>query len=166
MRNTLLTSAVLNRKRITVDLQAGAAVATILVLGAATGGGLWRYRTWRQEHGTHVVVEISFGLVTLGPNAVDAVMVKVRNLSGHPIRVDSVAVEVNDGSNRIGLILGAKPGFNIPGVVAPHDSGTTWFESTDLVTHGLDLYRPARARVSLADHQGFLWSERKALMRR
>ena len=152
-----------------MNLQTLAAIATILgtglVLGGSIVGGFWRYWTWRQEHGTHVVVEISFGFVALGPRLVDTVLVTVRNRSKHPVRVENVAVELNDGSKRVGLVPGTKPGATIPGVVAPHDSGMTWFESADLVPMGLDLYRPARARVSLADRDGFLWSKRKRLMK-
>ena len=153
-----------------MNLQTWAAVATILgtglVLGGLIVGGVWRYWTWRQEHGTHVSVEISTGFLVLGTTPLDVVQVTVRNRSTHPVRVDGVAVEMNDGSKRAGIVTGLKVGANIPGVVGPHDSGSTWLETADLVRNGFDMFYPARARVSLSARDGFVWSKRRRLMKR
>jgi hypothetical protein len=54
---------------------------------------MWRIWTWRREHGTHVTVQISWG-VTVGPSVVEAVIVTVFNRSGHPVRVTGAGVEM------------------------------------------------------------------------
>lgn len=144
-----------------------AAYATILGTGVAIGaivvGGIWRYWTWRQEHGTLVTVTLKWGGLTFGPNVVEAVTVTVLNQSSHPVRVTGAGVEINDGSERTGNVTEVKPGAGIPGVVAPHDLGFTWIEIADLKQNGFDPFKPARAFVHVADRT--IWSKRTAVMR-
>ena len=154
-----------------MNLNTLTAYATILgtgvLIGGAVIGGIWRYWTWRQEHGTNVTVQISMGfIVGFGPNAIDAVQITVFNRSAHPIRVAGVGVEMNDGSKRTGQVTGSKVGADIPGIVNPHDSGSTWLETSDLTQNGFDVFRPARAFAHIADRNERLWSKRRTLMRR
>ena len=142
-----------------------AAYATIFAFGGLIVGGIWRLWTWRQEHGTHVTVQISWGVLT--PTLVEAVLVTVFNRSGHPIRVTGAGVEINDGSQRTGNVMQVKPGAGIPGTIAPHDSAMTWFEMADLVSERFDMYRKARAFAHLADRvAGPVWSKRRTLIQR
>ena len=152
-----------------MNLDTLAAYATILSAGILIGGGvvgaIWRVWTWRQEHGTHVTVQISWGVLT--PMLVEAVLVTVFNRSGHPIRVTGAGVEMNDGSKRAGHVVQIKPGAGIPGTIAPYDSAMTWFEMADLASEGFDKYRKGRAFAHLADRVGGpVWSKPRRLMRR
>ncbi len=145
-----------------------AAYATVLgvglALGAAIVGGIWRWWTWRQEHGTLVTVQIGMAFLTLGPNLVEAITVTVYNRSRHAIRVTGIAVETNDGSKRAFAQIVPQVGASIPGVIEPHESGMTWFEKDRLLAEGgINLQRLTRCRVSLADSPGFIWSKRRRL---
>jgi len=151
-----------------VNAQTLAAYATVLGVGIAVGGavvgGLWRWWTWRQEHGTLVTAQIGMGFLTLGPNLVEAINVTVFNRSKHPVRVTGVAIETNDGSKRVLAQIVPQPGAGIPGVIGPYDSAMTWFErDQDWKANGLDVQRPTRCRISLAERDGFIWSKRRRL---
>jgi hypothetical protein len=150
-----------------MKLETLAAYATIFAAGGLIVGGIWRLWTWRQEHGTHVTVQISWGGLAFGPDLVEAVLVTVFNRSRHPVRVTGCGVEINDGSKRAGHVMQIKPGAGIPGVVTPHDSAMTWLERADLEHEGFNMYRKARAFALLADRTGGpVWSKRRTLMRR
>jgi hypothetical protein len=153
-----------------MNLNTMAAYATILSAGILIGGGVvgavWRVWTWRREHGTNVKVQISMGWQLFGANAVDAVVVTVFNRSSHPVRVTGAGVEMNDGTGRAGHVPGMKLGADIPGIVAPHDQGTTWLETAELVHEGFDVYRKARAFARFGESDRPIWSKSRRLMRR
>jgi hypothetical protein len=154
-----------------VNAQTLAAYATVLGVGVALGativGGLWRWWTWRQEHETLVTVKIAIGFLTFGPKLVEAVIVTVFNRSKHPVRVTGVALEANDGSKRQLIQITPERGAGIPGTVGPRDSAQTWFENGEIDGRGgLDIYRPVRCRVNLAEQDAPIWSKPRALMKR
>lgn len=163
-----------------MDLQTLAAVLGVgVAFGAAVVAGAWRWWTWRQEHKTLVTVKIAMGFLTFGPKLVEAVILTVFNrsghpvrvtgvgLSGHPVRVTGVGLEANDGSKRQLVQIIPQPGAGVPGTIAPRDSAQTWFERADIDNRGgIDVYRPVRGQVVLAERDRPIWSRRRALMRK
>jgi len=151
-----------------VNPQTLAAYATVLgvglALGAAIVGGIWRLWTWRQTHETLVTVEIGMAFLGFGANLIEAITVTVYNRSQHAIRVTGIAVETNDGSKRAFAQIVPQVSASIPGVIEPHESGMTWFEKDRLLAEGgLNLQRPTRCRITVADRPGFIWSKRRQL---
>jgi len=148
-----------------MDLQTLAAVLGVgVAIGAAVVGGLWRWWTWRQEHGTLITAQIGMGFLGFGPKLIEAITVTVYNRSKHPVRVTGVAIETNDGSKRVLAQIMPQPGTTIPGVVSPHDSAMTWFEKDpSWKANGLDVQRPTRCRINIAERDAPIWSKRRQL---
>lgn len=120
---------------------------------------MWRYWTWRQEHGTNVRVTIKPGYVSV---AGAVLLVTAYNDSTHAVVITSVAVEMNDGSKNVAIQPMLVPGATMPAEVGPHNSGIAWFGS-DLMQHGFDPRRPVRAYVMLASRERPVWSKRRKL---
>jgi len=152
-----------------MNLSTAAEIATLIgagiVIGGAAVGGVWRWWTWRREHGTNVKVKLTWGLALLGDHSIESAIVTVFNQSAHPVRVTGAGVEVNDGSGRAGHVR-VKPGADIPGVVAAHDQGSTWVELAELTREGFDVYSKARAFARIGENDRPIWSKRRRLMRR
>jgi hypothetical protein len=151
-----------------LNAQTLAAYATVLGvgigIGAAIVGAVWRWWTWRQEHGTLLTAQIGMGFLAFGPKLVEAISVTVYNRSRHPVRVTGVGIETNDGSKRVLVQIMPQPGAGIPGTVNPHDSAMTWFErDPNWKANGLDVQRPTRCRITIAERAGFIWSKRRRL---
>ena len=137
-----------------------------VVFGGLVVGGVWRWWTWRQEHGTLVTVQIDIGVVKAGPAVAGAITLTVYNGSAHPVRVSGVALQHNRGPRGTFVQVVPQIGATIPGVISPHDSGMTWFETDYLEAQGLDLTRPAWGRISLAEQSAFIYSKRKRLLKK
>ncbi len=122
-----------------------AAVATFMA-------GL-RVFEWRHAHRAHVRVELRAGLLTMTDGtAPEAIFLKVHNTGDHPVRVDSVGLNLQDGSGRTAQHLQVMPGASVPGVVPPRDSGSTYYEVSKL--DGIDPHRPLTgfATLSTGEH--------------
>lgn len=137
-----------------------------VVLGGLVIGGIWRGWTWRQEHATLIRVQIDLGIVQVWPAVNGAVILTVYNRSAHPVRVTGVAIETNNGSHGVLAQIMLQPLAGIPGVVGPHDSAMTWWDTNDLGGNAFDLSRPLRGRITLAERDGFIWSKRKQLLKK
>ena len=130
----------------------GAIVGTVsIVLG---GGSLaWQIYSWRQDRRTRVAVRLANGF--LGGGAVQALLtITAVNYSAHPVTVNSVGLESQDGSKQWAL-LPMVPGSTIPGVIKARDSGSTWVVVEDASRVGLDLFKPLIGRVDLSTGQTF-----------
>jgi hypothetical protein len=120
----------------------GAVVATF-ALG-------WQAYAWHRDRATNVEVKLGNALLTFGTDVREAALVTVVNRSRHAIRVDSLGLELQDGSGRTAFQPYAVPGATIPGTVPALDSGGTWWGFDELVEAGFDPYRPIVARVTLS----------------
>ena len=99
---------------------------------------------------TRVKVEVACDVVPQdGRPPVQAVVVTAFNRGGHPVRVRSVGVELQDGS---GWLAGFDPvpGDTLPGVIQPHGSGSVHLPLADLRERGIDVNAPIVGRVQLA----------------
>jgi hypothetical protein len=105
------------------------------------------------------------GIVQAGPAVTGAITLTVYNGSAHPVRVTGVAIEHNRGVKGVFAQVMPQIGATIPGVIGPHDSGMTWFDKDDLEGKGLELTRPTRGRITLAEQAAFIYSKRKQLLK-
>jgi hypothetical protein len=103
----------------------------------------WNIWSWRREHSTRVVVNVTTGFLTFGPELSDPmVFVSVVNKSQHPVKIASAGLELQDGSGRTAVFLHSPPGSTLPGEVAPRDSAATWEPMSVLDGGDFDFTRP------------------------
>jgi hypothetical protein len=135
-----------------------AATASTIALG-------WQVFTWRHSRSTRVKVEARMAIVG-GPSPETIVAITALNDSEHPVRVSSVGLVLQDGSRRDVVVtrLPAHAG-GLPGIVAPHDSGTAHMHFEHVAAAGIDAYRPVTAFVWLSTGER-VESKPVALMRR
>lgn len=117
----------------------------------STGSLGWQIYTFRQQHRDRVTVNPSFALVGMTDGStLEVVAIGVTNRSAHPIRVTGVGVDAQDGSDRQVHQLQEFPGAELPGTVAPNDSGSTYMVLGELEASGFDIYRPVTAWAQLS----------------
>lgn len=110
---------------------------------------------------TRVRVEGSFVMLDFQGDLKDAIQIKAINKSSHPVRVDSVGIELHDDSGRTAQPIQHYPQATIPGVVASHMGGETWvlLEGTLGDTAVLDLTEPVRVFVTVANKSDRIYSK-------
>lgn len=132
----------------------GALTVAIVAVVIATGSLLWQVFQWIHARRPHIEVEVQASFLVFGSDLVDAVTVKAINRSDHAVRVGSLGLYTQDGSGRtIQPVFQEVPGATIPGVVASHDAGESYFELGELESHPqapFDRYRPLSGWVTLA----------------
>lgn len=127
---------------------------------------LWQIVSWRLSHRTAIDVQVNMGLLLLPARGTQpAVLVTAINRSAHPVRITGVSIRVQDGTDRWLQTLAPLPGDEIPGIVAPHDSGQAHLNADDLAANGIDVTKPVVARVIDASGKPFL-SKPKPLLKK
>ena len=104
----------------TLEILIGAIGA--LLTAAALGWQVWRARRDRQPD---VEVTVSYALLT-HPKPVGTIWLEAINRGNRPVRVVSVCFHTQDGSGNTIVITRMQPYANLPGEIAPNDTGYTY----------------------------------------
>lgn len=130
----------------------GAVVATVSIV-LAIGSLVWQVYSWWHDRRTNVKVRLSYAFLKFASQLEDVVMITVLNHSHHPVRINSVGLEVQDSSGRWAVSQMIPSGASIPGTIAPRASAETWWLLDEVRQAGFDLYKPlvARANASTGD---------------
>jgi len=117
----------------------------------STGSLGWQVYSWRLARKNRVEVTVSAALLGMTDgDMIDAVSITVVNRSDHTVRVTGAGVELQDRSGRQVHQVREFPGATLPGAVASHDSGSTYFLADELKEAGIDIYGPITAWIRLA----------------
>jgi hypothetical protein len=83
------------------------------------------------------------------------VAVEALNDNDHAVRVTGWGIEANDGSGGNLFMVQPVAGSNMPGVIAPHDSGTGMQDWDALADAPINFKEPVVAFVKLASGEWF-----------
>jgi hypothetical protein len=123
-------------------------VDPLAIYGALVGTAAfgWQIYSWRRDRSTNVEVRLSQGVLT--PSMKEAVFIEAINHSNHPIRINTAGLVLQDRSGDWAVSQEfAQGGLGLPGVVAPNDSGQTWWSMGEVEQARFDLHKPIVARV-------------------
>lgn len=111
----------------------------------------WQVWSWHLARKNRVEVVIRFAFLALTSGVVDAVSVKVINRSDHTVRVTGAGLDLQDDSGNQLHQKQVVEGADLPGAVASHDSGSTFF-LVDAIEQeaGIDTYAPIVGFAHLA----------------
>jgi hypothetical protein len=116
----------------------------------STASLAWQVISWHLARRNRVKVAVKAALLGFdNGEMVDAVCVEVVNRSDHAVRVTGVGLFLQDGSGRQLHQIREPPGATIPGTVAAHDSGSTFFTVED-IEDSVDVYEAITGWVQLA----------------
>lgn len=117
----------------------------------STASLVWQVTSWKLARKNRVEVSVAAALIGLTDGGMtDALAINLVNHSDHAVRVTGVGIDLQDGSGRQAHLVREPPGATIPGTVAPHDSGSTYFLTEELEESGVDIFGPIAGWVRLA----------------
>ena len=119
----------------TADVALIVAIAAALLAAAAMALQLLASRRRRAKR---PAVDLRLGLPIYQQGGGDwAIFIEVVNLTDHPVRWVSAALELSEGRRL--YLMQPPPGGELPAVLQPHDSHQTWTPCPELERAGLDL---------------------------
>lgn len=127
--------------------------ATPIIAGyaaiVATGGLAWQIYAWQHRRRAHVDVQVRYGIAAPVAEAVHMISIEARNRGEHVIRVNSVGLDLQDGSGNTYQRLPVNFA-TLPGLIEPFDSATAFIPVAEAEQAGFDVFEPITGWVTLA----------------
>ena len=116
----------------------------------STASLAWQVISWRLARTDRLKVEVRYVILGTSPTITHGIAVTAVNRSDHAVRVEAVGLHLQDGSGDAYQQFRQPEIATIPGAIASHDSGATYFRLEDVEAAGVDVFKPLTAWVRLS----------------